>query len=278
MATNGKHLLPSSRKRGAHKNKLIIAVTVLSVLVLAFLFLFFFTTLLDRVPPEEPKPLKIGRSKYDYPPMHYKENGEFVGFDIELAQAAAEIMGVEIEFVQINWSEATDLLANGEVDMLWGGLERASLDEKVMKFTKAYLRSNIVLLMPTDRDYSEWTDLQGLSVCALNFTAAFNYLQVYNRDVIKSKRSFTPPEYQALTNSLSTGEFDCLITDTAFASFYLKLNSGEALKMSETVMGSSYAVAVRIDDTGTFDKLQSALDELEANGTIEMLRSKYIGN
>ncbi|MCL1983391.1 MAG: transporter substrate-binding domain-containing protein [Clostridiales bacterium] len=221
--------------------------------------------------------LKAGYSQYPYPPLHYSDsNGELVGFDIDLAREAADIMNVEIEFVPINWAEGVEALESGDVDMLWGGLERASLDEHKVKFTKSYLRSNIVLLMNVDRDYAEFKDLQGLSVCALNFTAAFNYLKVYNRDVIKSQRSFTPPEYQNLMDSLSSGEFDCMITDTSFASFFLKEHRGETYKMSDTVMGSNYAVAVRIDDTELFDQLQAALDELEADGTIDSLSEKWV--
>ena len=219
-----------------------------------------------------------GYSKFAYPPMHYTDaNGELTGFDIELAGAAGEIMNAEIEFIPVDWSERAELLESGEVDMLWGGLERASLDEQKVKFTKSYLRSNIVLLMNEDRDYAKFEDLQGLNVCALNFTPAFYYLQAYNRDVIQSKRSFTPPDYRELMNTLSSGEFDCMITDASFASFFLK-TAGAGYKVSDVVMGSNYAVALRVNDTELFDSLQGALDQLESDGVIADLQSKWIGN
>jgi len=223
--------------------------------------------------------IKIGQSKYDYPPLHYYDNDKVhVGFDVELAQAVADIIGAEIEFVPIDWSNSVEMLESGEVDVLWGGLERASLDERKVQFTKSYLRSNIVLLMTTDRDYSKWEDLQGLNVCALNFTPAYSYFKVYDRDVIKSRRSFTPPEYQSLYNSLSSSEYDCMITDTCFASFFLSSSSGNTYKVSDTIIGSNYAVGVRADDTDLFERIQNALDELQADGTIDRLREKWIGN
>ena len=230
------------------------------------------------VPDPEPLVIKIGYSKFPYPPLHYiNESKDLVGFDPALAKAAAGIMGAEIEFIPINWSQRADLLESGEVDALWGGLERASLDERVVKFTKAYLRSNIVLLMEADRNYAKFEDLQGQNVCALNFTPAFDYLQAYNRDVIKSRRSFTPPDYHELLTALTSGEFDCMITDTSFAAFYQKA-TGETFKMSESLMGSSYAVAVRIGDTDLFDLLQAALDELEAGGEVTRLADTWINN
>lgn len=278
MSTKAKHLAAKPNKPHKQKSRTPVIIAIVTVIVIALLILFLFTPVLDGLKPGKQLHLKIGHSKFDYPPLHYYDNGKLVGFDIELAQAAAEIMGAEIEFVPINWSEAAEALESGDVDMLWGGLERASLDEQIVKFTKSYLQANIVLLMPGDRDYSKLQDLQGLSICALNFTPAFSYLQAYNRDVIKSKRSFTPPEYQALLNSLSSGEFDCMITDINFASFFLKQNSGESYAMSDVVIGASYAIGVLADEPKLFDRLQSALDELQANGTVDTLREKWIGS
>ena len=220
--------------------------------------------------------VKIGYSSYAYPPIHYKDSdGNLIGFDIDLANAMAELMNANIEFVPIYWEEREWNLLEGEVDILMGGLERASLNENAIKFTRSYLRSNIILLMNDDRDYTEFTDLQGLNVCALNFTPAYYYLQVYNRDVIKSQRSYTPPEYEALLGSMSSGDFDCMITDTSFASFYIK-ETGVNYKLSDSVLGSNYAAAVRIEDTKLFDRLQAALDKLEEDGTIASLRNKWV--
>jgi len=224
----------------------------------------------------EPIQIVIGHSKYDYPPLHYIVNDELVGFDIELAQAVAEIINAEIEFVPIDWGKKAEMLESGEVDLLWGGLELASLDGKRVAFSSPYLHSAIVLLMLEDRDYEEFADLQGLNVCALNFTAAFDYFNVYNRDVIKSKRSFTPPEYQSLLESLSSGDFDCLITDTSFASFFLRVNNNASYRMSSPLISSNYAVGVRIDDTELYELLQDALEQLRADGTIDRLTEKWI--
>jgi len=218
---------------------------------------------------------KIGYSNFAYPPLHYFDaSGKLVGFDIDLANEALALFHAKPIFIPIDWANKAEILDAGDVDMLWGGLERASLDESKFKFTKSYLRSNIVLLMPKDADYAKWGDLQGLDICALNFTPAFYYLQVYNRDVIRSHRAFTPPEYKELLNALSE-DYDCMITDTSFAAFLLN-TTGADYKMSDTVMNSNYAVAVRIDDTALFDCIQTALDELEANGTIAQLQEKWI--
>lgn len=278
MRNRAKHIDRHNTKR--HRIRVITLCGVIAVVIIAAVLFFFFTPILGYTNPADDEPLiiRIGQSEYDYPPLHYYENDQLVGFDVELAKAAAELTGAEIEFVPINWGNATDILVSGDVDVLWGGLERASLDERVVRYTKSYLRSNIVLLMPEGRDYSALEDLQGLSICALNFTPAFNYVQVYNRDVIKSRHSFTPPEYQSLLDALDSGECDCMITDTSFASFFLRCNNREVYSVSDTIIGSNYAVGVRMEDTVLFERLQDALDELQANGTIDRLREDWIGN
>ena len=225
---------------------------------------------------DETPPIKIGRSKYPYPPLHYyDELNELVGFDIDLAQAASEIMGIEIEFLAVDWSEKDEVLKSGEVDMLWGGLSRSSVSDNIAAFTKPYIQSNIVLLMNEDRDYAKFEDLQGLQVCALNFTSAFDYLQAYRRDVIKPKRSFTPPEYQPLLSALSSGEYDCIVTDTSFAAFFCRTND-DAYKVSDSLIGASYVVAVRAEDTDFLVLLQDALDKLAANGTVDRLKEEWL--
>jgi polar amino acid transport system substrate-binding protein len=229
-------------------------------------------------PADKPDPIsiKVGHSSFAYPPLHYRDKSDkLVGFDIDLATEALALMDAKPVFVPIDWAERAELLEAGEVDMLWGGLERASLDESKVKFTKSYLRSDIVLVMGNESDFAKFEDLEGMNVCALNFTPAFYYLQVFNRDVIRSKRAYTPPEYQELLSALPSGSYDCVIADISFASFLLKA-MGADYKMSGTVMGSNYAVAVRIGDTELFESLQEALDKLEADGTTAQLQEKWI--
>ncbi|MCL2158027.1 MAG: ABC transporter substrate-binding protein [Oscillospiraceae bacterium] len=275
-----KENIVKARKDIAKKQKgqIWIIIGAIVLIFIAFFVLFLFLAKDELPKKQEFSELKIGYSKYPYPPLHYFDSeNELVGFDIDLAEAAAGLIGAKIEFVPIDWAERAELLESKEVDLLWGGLERASLNEQKIKFTKSYLRSDIVLLMNDDRDYAKLEELQGLNVCTLNFTPAYYYLQVYSKDVIKSRRSFTPPNYMELMGALDEGEFDCMITDTSFASFYQR-ETKTNYKMSETVLGSNYAVAVRIEDTDLFDALQDALDQLEADGTIASLREKWIAN
>ena len=141
----------SAKKQSSKRKGPIIAICIIALAVIAACYLFFLSPHVQFLPARKPLTITIGHSRFDYPPLHYHENGEQIGFDIDLAYAVAEIIGAEIEFVRIDWSNSTEILESGEVDVLWGGLERASLDERRVRFTTSYLRSNIVLLMPSVR-------------------------------------------------------------------------------------------------------------------------------
>ena len=225
-------------------------------------------------PGRNEKTIRIGYSRYDYPPFHYKDGGDQpVGFDMELAISAAEKMNVKFEFVQIDWSQKEELLMSKEVDILWGGLERSTLDENKVKFTASYLQSGIVFVMKDDRNYSTWQDLQGNNICVLNFTPAYDYFQAYNRNVIQSSLVSTPPEYERLLQTIN--EHDCLIADSGFAAFFVK-EIGNSYKISSNLISISFAAATRIEDTELFKSLQEALDGLKADGTIASLKKQWI--
>ena len=263
------------KKRRRRRRAGLIAVICFLIAAVVLCYLFFWGPFAKN--SSEPIQLRIGHSKFEYPPLHFYSDNELTGFDVELALAVADIINAELEFVPIDWTRRVELLESGEIDVIWGGLEQASLDANIVRFTNSYLQSSIVLLMPENRDYTALEDLHGLNVCALNYTPAFYYFQVYNRDVIKSQRSFTPPEYQSLLSAFTSGEYDVMITDTSFASFFLKSSIGESYRMSQPVLSSSNATGVRVDDTELFDLIQDALEKLQSDGTIATLRAKWIG-
>ena len=256
-----------------------VLIIVAAVVVIAAASVTLLTTgILSSIFGPKHITVRVGYSSYAYPPLHFRNSdGVLVGLDIDLARAAGELMNATMEFVPIDWSNREELLVSGEIDVLWGGLERASLDTQKVAFTRSYLQSNIILLMEADRDYAQFDDLNGLSVCALNFTPAFYYMQVLNRDIIKSRRSFSPPEYVELLGTLSSQEYDCMITDVSFASFFIQATGGE-YRSSEPLMGSSYAVGVSVENKALFDKLQSALDHLVSSGEVNRLRDRWIVN
>ncbi len=102
-----------------------------------------------------------------YAPMNYTdENGEFTGFDTELATAVCEQLGVEPDFVEINWDTKIVELDAKSIDCIWNGM---TLTDDIMAntaCTKAYAKNAQVVVMKADADYTSTADLVGKTVVA----------------------------------------------------------------------------------------------------------------
>ena len=102
-----------------------------------------------------------------YAPMNYTdENGEFVGFDTELATAVCEQLGVEPEFVEINWDTKIVELDAKSIDCIWNGM---TLTDDIMSntaCTEAYAKNAQVIVMKADAGYTSTADLVGKTVVA----------------------------------------------------------------------------------------------------------------
>ena len=102
-----------------------------------------------------------------YEPMNYTdESGTFTGFDTELATAVCEKLGVEPDFVEINWDTKETELAAKSIDCIWNGLTLTDDREANMACTKPYVKNAQVVVMKADADYTSTADLAGKTVVA----------------------------------------------------------------------------------------------------------------
>ena len=100
----------------------------------------------------------------EYPPMGFKENGEITGFDIDIAKEVAERLGVEAEFVYIDW-DAKVLELNGKnIDMIWNGLTITADREKEILFSKPYFDNRIVIISLNGSGIDQIADLSEMKV------------------------------------------------------------------------------------------------------------------
>ena len=109
--------------------------------------------------------MTIGYTVYE--PMNYTdESGTFTGFDTELATAVCEKLGLEPDFVEINWDTKETELATKSIDCIWNGLTLTDDREANMACTKPYVKNAQVVVMKADADYTSTADLAGKTVVA----------------------------------------------------------------------------------------------------------------
>ena len=213
-----------------------------------------------------------------FPPMGYRdENNEIVGFDIDLAKAAAEKMGVEVEFQPIDWDSKEMEIETGKIDLIWNGFSINPEREETFELTKPYLNNRQVILVPQDSAISSKADLAGKNVGVQDGSTA---LDAVNADEIHTQFASNPTYDTNILaiEDLKVGRVDAVVVDEVVANNYIQQNPDANLKtLSDDFGAEQYAIAAKKGNTELIDKLQSALDELNADGTSAEISNKWFG-
>ena len=214
-------------------------------------------------------------------PMGFKdENGEFTGFDIELAKAISEKLGEEIEFQPIDWSMKETELDNGNIDFIWNGY--SITDERLEKvgFSKTYLNNRQIIITLADSKIKTKADLNGAKVAAQNASSAVEAIEA-DGDIIstfKDGKVITFDTNNEALMDLEAGRVDAVVADEILAKYYMNGRGREKYNvLSEDFGIEDYAVGMRKDDPEFIEKFNKAFDEVVADGTAGEISTKWFG-
>ena len=212
----------------------------------------------------------------EYPPMGFKENGEITGFDIDIARAVGEKLGVDVEFVYIDWDAKVLELDAGNIDMIWNGLTITSDREKEILFSKPYFNNRIVILTLADSKINSISDLQDKNVGVELQSSGQSALE--KLDVFGSIKEMV--KYTTITEAvldLKAGGIDAIVADEIFARYAISKDAG-AYKIPEDVFNSeNYGIGFRLEDVALRDKIDQIIDELAEDGTALEISLKWFG-
>lgn len=110
----------------------------------------------------------------DFAPMDYKdESGEWVGFDADMAKAFAESLGVDVEFIEIDWDNKIMELDNKSIDVVWNGMTLTEDVQAAMECSNAYANNAQVVIVPADKadDYQTAESIAELNIAVENGSA-----------------------------------------------------------------------------------------------------------
>ncbi|MBR0287556.1 MAG: transporter substrate-binding domain-containing protein, partial [Selenomonadaceae bacterium] len=149
----------------------------------------------------------------EFAPMGFTENGEVVGFDIDLAKEAAKRMGVTFEFKPIDWGNKESELDSGNVDMIWNGLSMLEDRKEHMTFSKPYMDNRQIILVAKDnsQEIHSVGDLTGKIVAAQAGSSAETYIDEdeYLRNSFAKFKTYR--NINEGFEALNKGEIDALI-------------------------------------------------------------------
>lgn len=212
----------------------------------------------------------------EYPPMGFKENGEVTGFDIDIAKAVGEKLGVEIEFVYIDWDAKVLELEAGNIDMIWNGLTITEDRKKEILFSKPYFNNRIVILTLKDSPINSISDLSDKNVGVELQSSGQSALEA--SEVFGSINEMV--KYTTITEAvldLKAGGIDAIVADEIFARYAVS-KEADAYKIPEDVFNSeNYGIGFRLEDVALRDKIDEIIDGLAEDGTALEISLKWFG-
>lgn len=227
----------------------------------------------------EDKTLVVGFDA-EYPPYGYMdENGEYTGFDLELAQAVCDLEGWELEKKPISWDSKDQELESGSIDCIWNGFTMNGREDDYT-FSVPYVDNSQVIVVAEDSGIDKLEDLAGKTVGVQAASAALDLLQSEEEggqkklaDTFASLNEFA--DYNTAFTELQAGALDALAIDVGVAKYQLN-SRGEGFKMlDETLNTEQYAVGFKKGNDELCDIINEDLQKLADDGTVAELAEKY---
>lgn len=214
-----------------------------------------------------------------FPPMGFRdENNEIVGFDIDLAKAVAEYLGVEVKFKPVEWSTVTLSLTGGDIDCIWNGMSVTEERLQTIDVSNSYVKSRQIIVTLAGSNLNTKADLADKIVGTQMGSSSITSLasDAATRDSFKELR-----EYSTFTEAmmdLQNGRIDAVVIDSiAFYGDFNVKNPGAYSVMEENFGEEEMAIGVRKEDDAFTDKLNEALQALKDNGTAAEISITWFG-
>lgn len=216
----------------------------------------------------------------EYPPYGYMDdNGEYTGFDLELAEAVCELEGWELVKKPINWDSKDMELNSGSIDCIWNGFTMNGREDDYT-FSVPYVDNSQVIVVSEKSGIETLNDLAGKVVGVQAASAALELLQSEEKggqkalaDTFASLNEFA--DYNTAFTELQAGALDALAIDIGVANYQIK-SRGEGYKvLEETLNTEQYAIAFKKGNEELRDIVNADLDKLVKDGTFVELAEKY---
>ncbi len=215
-----------------------------------------------------------------FAPMGFKdENGEYVGFDIDLANEVASRLGLKIVFQPINWDLKEMELKNGNIDMIWNGLTITDERKENMLFSDPYMNNQQIIVVAADSGIKSKADLAGKTVAAQVDSSAMEAIEAEPDVMDTFGQLIESPDYVEALMELKNGSVDAVVVDEMTGRYYVLADNPDAYLVLEDTFGEEqYGIGFRLEDKTFRDKIQETINALIADGTAAKISQKWFGD
>lgn len=217
-----------------------------------------------------------------FPPYEMVGDGEgyegtgYEGIDVEIAYAIAQKLGLELVVDNMGFDAALQAVQTGKSDIVMAGVTVTDDRLEVMDFSDTYANGIQVVIVPENSDIATIDDLEGKLIGCQMGTTGYIYCSDTPENGGYGEDAVIPyDDGAAAVQALMNGQVDCVVIDNAPAQAYVEANPG--LKILDTEFANeNYAIGFAKGNTALKDAVNTALNELIEDGTVQSIIDKYI--
>lgn len=216
-----------------------------------------------------------------FPPYGYQENGEYVGFDLDLAQEVCERNGWELVKTPIDWDAKDMELNSGAIDCIWNGFTMNGRED-AYTWSEPYIDNTQVFAVKKDGGITSAANLAGKTVLVQADSSALAALTDEENEEIKALAdSFAElrevPDYETALLELEAGSADAVAMDEGVARDKQNKNDNITI-LDEEISKEQYGIGFKLGNEELRDQVWATLLEMEADGTVDTIADKYSVN
>ena len=213
----------------------------------------------------------------DFPPMGFVgDNGEYTGFDLDLAKEVASRLGLEYKAQPVAWDSKDMELESGNIDCIWNGFTITGREDDYT-WTTPYMANKQVFVVANHSDIKSQADLAGKVVEVQADSSAEAALKE-NQDLANTfGQLLTTPDYNTAFMDLEQGAVDAVAMDVIVAGYQIKQRNADFKILDDSLSEEEYGVGFKKGNAELRDKVQGALEEMAADGTLAKISDEWFG-
>lgn len=213
----------------------------------------------------------------DFPPMGFvADNGEYTGFDLDLAKEVANRLGKKFVAQPIGWDAKDMELESGNIDCIWNGFTINGREDGYT-WTKPYMENSQVFVVAKDSGIQTLADLSGKIVEVQADSSAEKALKEDETLLNTLKTLQTTPDYNTAFMDLEMGAVDAVAMDVIVAAYQIEQRKADFVILEESLSAEEYGVGFKKGNDALRDQVQEQLDAMAADGTLKKISEQWFG-
>jgi polar amino acid transport system substrate-binding protein len=213
----------------------------------------------------------------EFPPMGFMdEDGNYVGFDLDLAKEVADRLGYEFVAQPIAWDSKDTELESGNIDCIWNGFTISGREDQYT-WTEPYMENRQVVVVNSDSKVTSLADLAGLTVAVQKDSSGLAALEENSQLTDTFGELVQEDSYLNALMELESGSVDAVVMDEIVARYEIQTSGKSMVVLDESIASEEYGVGFLLGNEALRDEVQATLEDMAADGTMAEISNKWFG-